>query len=45
MFELDNYSVIKQVYPFEWVMLGIYMLLIMGLAFYVKISNINKNKI
>lgn len=45
MFELDNYSVIKQIYPFEWVMLGIYMLLIMGLAFYVKIRHINKNKI
>jgi hypothetical protein len=45
MFELDNYSFIKQIYPFEWVMLGIYMLLIMGLALYVQINHIKKNPI
>lgn len=45
MFEIDNYSYIKQIYPFEWVMLGIYMLLIMGVTFFIQIKNINKHKI
>ncbi len=45
MFELDNLSVIKRIYPFEWVMLGVYMLLIMGISFYVQVTHIKKEKI
>ncbi|CAN5340390.1 hypothetical protein BH09BAC5_BH09BAC5_26920 [soil metagenome] len=45
MFELGNFSYIKKIYPFEWVMLGIYILLIMGFAFYVQVKNIKKNSI
>lgn len=33
MFELENFSFIRQIYPFEWVMLGIYCILIFGLTF------------
>lgn len=33
MFELENYSYIRQIYPFEWVMLGIYCILIFGMTF------------
>lgn len=33
MFELENFSYIRQIYPFEWVMLGIYCILIFGLTF------------
>lgn len=33
MFELENYSYMRQIYPFEWVMLGIYCIFIFGLAF------------
>ncbi len=45
MFELENYSFIKQIYPFEWVMLGIYMLIIIAIAFYVQVNHIKKQKI
>lgn len=45
MFELENYSYIRFIHPFEWVMLGIYMLLILGVTFFVQIKNIRKNPI
>ncbi|HET6992058.1 MAG TPA: hypothetical protein VFJ43_12070, partial [Bacteroidia bacterium] len=45
MFELENFSFIKKIYPFEWVMLGIYMLLIIAISFYIQISHIKKERI
>lgn len=45
MFESENFSFITKIYPFEWVMLGIYILVIMCFAFYVQVKNIRKNKI
>lgn len=33
MFELENFSYIRQIHSFEWVMLGIYCILIFGLTF------------
>ncbi len=45
MFELENYSWITTIYPFEWVMLGIYMLLIIVVSFYVQATHIRKEKI
>lgn len=33
MFELDNLSYIKSINPFEWVMLGIYCIIIFGFTF------------
>jgi hypothetical protein len=43
MFELENFSYIKRVEPFEWVMLGIYMLLIIGVTFYIQVTNVKKD--
>ncbi len=45
MFELENLAYIKQIYPFEWVMLGIYMLVIMGVSFYIQITHIKRDRI
>ncbi len=45
MFELENFSFITKIYPFEWVMLGIYMLIIMIISFFIQVNNIRKNKI
>ena len=33
MLELENFSYIRQIYPFEWVMLGIYSIFIFALTF------------
>ena len=33
MFEIENFSYIRQIHPFEWVMLGIYCLVIFGITF------------
>lgn len=33
MFELENFSYIREIHPFEWVMLGIYCIVIFGLTF------------
>lgn len=33
MFELENFSYIRTIHPFEWVMLGIYCLVIFGITF------------
>lgn len=43
MFDLENFSYIKTIQPFEWVMLGIYTLLIMGITFFIQVTNIRKN--
>ncbi|MDQ3110720.1 MAG: hypothetical protein M3R17_12575 [Bacteroidota bacterium] len=45
MFESQNFSWITKIYPFEWVMLGIYMLFIIAISFYVQVSHIKKEKI
>ena len=45
MFELENLAYIKQIYPFEWVMLGRYMLVIMGVSFYIQITHIKRDRI
>lgn len=33
MFELENFSFIREIHPFEWVMLGIYCIVIFALTF------------
>src|SRR4051812_31822631 len=43
MFELENFAYIKRIEPFEWVMLGIYTLLIIGITFYFQVTRIKKN--
>ncbi|CAN5778957.1 hypothetical protein BH11BAC7_BH11BAC7_16870 [soil metagenome] len=45
MFESENFSFITTIYPFEWVMLGIYMLVIIAISFYVQAIHIKKEKI
>jgi hypothetical protein len=45
MFELEDLSYIKKIYPFEWVMLGIYMLIIISISFYIQVNRIKKEKI
>ncbi|HTL83024.1 MAG TPA: hypothetical protein VL651_15030, partial [Bacteroidia bacterium] len=43
MFELQNYSYLKKIYPFEWVMALIYVVVIMIYVFFVQSSRIKKN--
>jgi hypothetical protein len=43
MFELENFSYMRQIYPFEWVMLGIYCILIFGLAFSRQVLKLKEN--
>jgi hypothetical protein len=45
MFESENFSWITKIYPFEWVMLGIYMLVIIAISFYIQSTRIGKDKI
>ncbi len=45
MFELENFSYIRQIYPFEWVMLGIYCILIFGLTFSRQVIKQKQNPI
>lgn len=45
MFELENFSYIKTINPFEWVMLGIYCILIFGITFMYQVVKIRTNPI
>ncbi|HEU4719605.1 MAG TPA: hypothetical protein VFU15_17295 [Bacteroidia bacterium] len=45
MFEVETFSYLKQIYPFEWVMLTIYMLVLLGISFFIQVSNIKKQPV
>jgi hypothetical protein len=45
MFELDNFAIIKTIHPFEWVMLGIYCILIFGITFARQVYKIEKQPV
>lgn len=40
MFELENFSYIRFIHPFEWVMLAIYLIVLIGISFLTQVSNI-----
>lgn len=42
MFELENFSYIKFIHPFEWVMLGIYCIIIFGITFARQVYKVEK---
>lgn len=43
MFELENFSYIKFIHPFEWVMLGIYCIVIFGATFARQVLKVKTN--
>lgn len=43
MFELENFSYIKFIHPFEWVMLGIYVIVIFSITFGRQVYKIGTN--
>lgn len=42
MFELENFSYIRFIHPFEWVMLGIYVILLGTISFFIQVKNIRE---
>jgi len=45
MFELENFSYIRTINPFEWVMLGIYCIVIFGLTFTRQVVMMRTNRV
>lgn len=45
MFELENFSYIKFIHPFEWVMLGIYCIIIFGATFARQVLKVRTNPV
>lgn len=45
MFELENFSYIKSIHPFEWVMLGIYCIVIFGITFWNQVMKVGRNPV
>lgn len=43
MFELENFSFIKTIHPFEWVMLGIYCIIIFAIVFARQVIKVKQN--
>jgi hypothetical protein len=43
VFEIENFSYLRRIVPFEWVMLGIYFIFIIAISFYIQARNIRKN--
>jgi hypothetical protein len=42
MFETENFSYVRSIHPFEWVMLGLYMILLIGISFFTQVKNIKQ---
>jgi hypothetical protein len=45
MFEIENFSYIRFIHPFEWAMLGIYMIILVGVSFFSQVKNIKTQPI
>lgn len=45
MFEIENFSYIRFIHPFEWVMLGIYCIIIFAITFGIQVFRIQKNPV
>lgn len=45
MFELENFSYIRFIHPFEWVMLGLYSILLLGISFFIQVRNIRQTPV
>jgi hypothetical protein len=45
MFEIENFSYIRFIHPFEWVMLGLYCIVIFAITFGVQVFRIQKNPV
>jgi hypothetical protein len=45
MFEIENFSYIRFIHPFEWVMLGIYCIVIFAITFGLQVFRIQKNPV
>ncbi len=43
MFEIENFSYIKTIQPFEWVMLGIYCIVIFAITFGIQVMKLRTN--
>lgn len=42
MFETENFSIIRFIHPFEWVMLGIYVIILLTISFFIQVNHIKK---
>lgn len=45
MFEIENFSYIRFIHPFEWVMLGLYCIVIFAITFGIQVFRIQKNPV
>lgn len=45
MFEIENFSYIRFIHPFEWVMLGLYSIVIFAITFGIQVYRIRENPV